>query len=232
MEKRTTMQFLCSYILWPFALLMGVHVEDCRKVAQLIGVKTFINEFVAFEELGVFISNRALFDTHVAKNGSWSWTGNRDDILLYNANGNDTILTNGIINVLFDAFFTTYIPVFLYLHHYEHYSLIMTCPRLLYIIITANIQHFIFYCLSPLLSQDRSVVISTYALCGFSNISSIGVQIGAFTAMVPARKRVFSQIAVRAMVAGSIACFITAVPCLYFIFCLQFLAFIINVSFL
>ena len=30
-------QFLCSYILFPFALVMGVEVNDCRKVAKLIG---------------------------------------------------------------------------------------------------------------------------------------------------------------------------------------------------
>ncbi|ESO12301.1 hypothetical protein HELRODRAFT_93209 [Helobdella robusta] len=150
-----TFQLVISYIMLPFALVMGVKVPDCRKVGQLIGVKTFINEFVAFEELGIFIDNRKKFDEHVRLNGTWEYSSTNDDIILQHPYGNSTVLKHGVI-------------------------------------------------------EDRSVVISTYALCGFSNISSIGIQIGAFTAMVPSRKKVFSKIAVRAMISGSVACFITA----------------------
>ena len=64
------------------------------------------------------------------------------------------------------------------------------------------ILHFIF--------QDRTVVIATYALCGFSNIGSIGIMLGALGAMVPARKRDITKIVVRAMIAGNVACFMTA----------------------
>ena len=53
MVRNLSFQLVCSYVLWPFALVMGVNVEDCRKVAQLIGVKTFVNEFVAYLELKV-----------------------------------------------------------------------------------------------------------------------------------------------------------------------------------
>ena len=38
--------------------MMGVEWEDCGKVAELLGIKTFINEFVAYERLGVLIGNR------------------------------------------------------------------------------------------------------------------------------------------------------------------------------
>ncbi len=37
---------------------MGVEWPDCTKVAKLIGVKTFLNEFLAFGQLSVFINNR------------------------------------------------------------------------------------------------------------------------------------------------------------------------------
>lgn len=37
---------------------MGVQWEDCRIVAELIGLKTFLNEFVAFERLAEIINNR------------------------------------------------------------------------------------------------------------------------------------------------------------------------------
>ena len=49
------LQLICSYVLYPLALLMGVATDDCRRVAELIGVKTFLNEFVAYINLGVLI---------------------------------------------------------------------------------------------------------------------------------------------------------------------------------
>ncbi|CAG5116017.1 unnamed protein product, partial [Candidula unifasciata] len=98
-----TFQLICSYIFWPLAFLMGADQDDCRVIAQLIGTKTFLNEFVA-----------------------------------------------------------------------------------------------------------RSVVIATYALCGFSNLSSMGIQLGALGAMAPHRKSDMSKIVFRAMLAGNVACFVTA----------------------
>ena len=37
---------------------MGVQWEDCQKVARLLGTKTFINEFIAYERLSELIHNR------------------------------------------------------------------------------------------------------------------------------------------------------------------------------
>lgn len=39
---------------------MGVEPKDCRLVAELIGIKTFLNEFVAYERLAGFIGNRQM----------------------------------------------------------------------------------------------------------------------------------------------------------------------------
>lgn len=63
--------------------------------------------------------------------------------------------------------------------------------------------------LTPFLSF-RSVAISTYALCGFSNPASIGIQISALSYMAEKRKGHISQVAVRSFLAGSAACFLTA----------------------
>lgn len=49
---------------------------------------------------------------------------------------------------------------------------------------------------------NRSFYIATYALCGFANFPSIGIQIGGFGAMSPERKSDFAQIALRAMIGG------------------------------
>ena len=53
-------------------------------------------------------------------------------------------------------------------------------------------------------------MIATYALCGFSNFSSIGIQLGVLGGMVPKRKKLLSAIAMRALMAGCISCFMTA----------------------
>ncbi|ELU00800.1 hypothetical protein CAPTEDRAFT_72506, partial [Capitella teleta] len=122
-----TFQLLCGYIFMPFAYLMGVDSKDCLKFGELLGMKTFLNEFVAYEELSRLINARK------------------------------------------------------------------SCTD-------SGLGH-----LSP-----RSEVIATYALCGFSNLSSVGVQIGGIGALAPSRRADVAQLAVRALVAGTTVCFITA----------------------
>lgn len=56
----------------------------------------------------------------------------------------------------------------------------------------------------------RSEVIATYALCGFSNFSSIAIQIGGIGGIAPERKHDLARIGLKAMIAGSLACFQTA----------------------
>ncbi|KAJ8026184.1 Solute carrier family 28 member 3 [Holothuria leucospilota] len=117
-------EWICSYLFVPFAFLMGVDFQDCREVARLVGLKTFVNEFLAYEELSTLIRNRV----------------------------------NGI---------------------------------------------------GPSLSI-RSEIIATYALCGFANIGSIGIQLGGLTFMAPSRRVDLAKVAVRALIAGTVACFMTA----------------------
>lgn len=54
------------------------------------------------------------------------------------------------------------------------------------------------------------MVIATYALCGFSNVGSIGIMLGALGAMAPTRKHDLTKVVVRAMICGNVACFLTA----------------------
>lgn len=58
--------------------------------------------------------------------------------------------------------------------------------------------------------SERAVIITTYALCGFSNIGSIGIQIGGIGGIAPLRQADLARLGIRAMIAGSIACFMTA----------------------
>lgn len=58
--------------------------------------------------------------------------------------------------------------------------------------------------------SERSKVISTYALCGFANFSSIGIQIGGISGIAPGRKRDLSMLGLRAMIGGTLGAFMTA----------------------
>tara|TARA_A200000159_G_scaffold66416_1_gene61470 strand:- start:4 stop:714 length:711 start_codon:yes stop_codon:yes gene_type:complete len=58
--------------------------------------------------------------------------------------------------------------------------------------------------------SDRSAIISTYALCGFSNFASIGIQLGGIGAMAPERKKDLAKLITKAMFGGAIASWLTA----------------------
>ena len=58
--------------------------------------------------------------------------------------------------------------------------------------------------------SERSLVIATYALCGFANFSSIGIQIGGISAVAPRRRSDLAQLGLKAMFGGAIASCINA----------------------
>uniref|UniRef100_A0A8W8LSQ9 Solute carrier family 28 member 3 n=1 Tax=Magallana gigas TaxID=29159 RepID=A0A8W8LSQ9_MAGGI len=145
-------QLICSYVFYPIAYFMGTDVSECRKVAELVGIKTFTNEFLAYKELSILIANKKNFTDYTAQwNSSADWYYQGDDIVLQYVN---QTLKKGIIS-------------------------------------------------------DKSEVIATYALCGFSNIGYMGIFLGGMSALVPSRRGDLAQIVVRAMVAGNVACFLT-----------------------
>jgi pyrimidine nucleoside transport protein len=117
-DVELSIELIFGYLFIPLAWLMGVEYEDCFEVGKLIGIKSLVNEFVAYAKLKE--------------------------------------LTDGDM------------------------------------------------------ISDRSKTISTYALCGFSNPASVGIQISAFSTLAPSRRQDFARIAFRAYVAGSMACFLTA----------------------
>lgn len=58
--------------------------------------------------------------------------------------------------------------------------------------------------------SNRAIVIATYALCGFANFSSIAIQIGGIGGLAPERRGDLSRLGFRAMIAGTLASFMTA----------------------
>ena len=104
-------EWILSKLFVPIAFMMGVEWKDCGQVARLIGLKTIVNEFVAYAELSKLMRVEAI--------------------------------------------------------------------------------------------SQRSITIATFALCGFSNFSSIGITLGALGSMVPERKSDLASIALKSMIAGT-----------------------------
>jgi len=76
-----------------------------------------------------------------------------------------------------------------------------------------TLNEFVAYSqLGPLKASldPKSFTIATYALCGFANFSSIGIQIGGIGALAPNRRHDLARLGLRAMFAGTLANFMTA----------------------
>ena len=113
-----SLQTLFGNLLKPLTFIMGVPLSDIKELGNLLGMKISLNEFVAYGQLGQYIT--------------------------------DGLLTK------------------------------------------------------------KGEIIATYALCGFANFSSIGIQIGGISALSPKRKKDVARIALKAMFGGAIASWITA----------------------
>lgn len=58
--------------------------------------------------------------------------------------------------------------------------------------------------------SDRTAIIASYALCGFANFASIGIQLGGIGGIAPNRRSDLAKIALKAMVGGALASWLTA----------------------
>jgi CNT family concentrative nucleoside transporter len=69
-----------------------------------------------------------------------------------------------------------------------------------------------FSMLGPLKGHiaERSFTIATFALCGFANFSSVGIQIGGIGALAPTRKQDLARLGFRALIAGTLANYLAA----------------------
>ena len=77
------------------------------------------------------------------------------------------------------------------------------------------VNEFVAYTdLSPMIQQGllsaKSVVIASFALCGFANFSSVAIQIGGIGALAPDRKADLARLGLKAMICGTMASYISA----------------------
>jgi concentrative nucleoside transporter, CNT family len=61
-----------------------------------------------------------------------------------------------------------------------------------------------------LLKHPRSIVITTYALCGFAHLASMAIFVGGMSALAPSKMKTLSQIGFRSLCAATLACLMTA----------------------
>jgi CNT family concentrative nucleoside transporter len=115
-----TLEKIMGWIFYPLAWIMGTPSADVSKVAEWMGQKTILNEFVAYFNMANFLKD------------------------------------------------------------------------------------------NPGVISERAVIISSYALCGFSNFLSIAIQIGGIGGIAPNRRHDLARLGLYAVLAGSLACFMTA----------------------
>lgn len=58
--------------------------------------------------------------------------------------------------------------------------------------------------------SERSFILSTYALCGFSNFSSIAIQVGGIGTLAPEKRPTIVALGIKSLIAGTLACLMTA----------------------
>lgn len=73
---------ICSYVLMPVAFLMGADWADSPVVAELLGIKIFLNEFVAYQQLATYKKNRL--------DGLEEWNGGQKQWISVRATANPT----------------------------------------------------------------------------------------------------------------------------------------------
>ncbi|CAF1009470.1 unnamed protein product [Adineta steineri] len=136
-------QYLLGLVFYPFAIIIGVPLQDCFLGSKLIGIKVSLNEFIAYQELGII---RKL----------------RDELIK-----NETF------------------PLYL--------SGNLTLPEG-----------------TQMLWNDSSLIILTYALCGFANFGAMGIALATLGVFAPERKRALVKIAPRALIGGNMVSLMTA----------------------
>ncbi|KAF7237768.1 Sodium/nucleoside cotransporter 2 [Varanus komodoensis] len=144
-------QLICSYVLVPLAFLLGASWEDAPLVAELLGIKIFLNEFVAYQQLSTYKQKRL--------DGLPEWNGTQKQWISASSPARRS-----------------------------------RRPA------DARVR----------LQAVRSEIITTYALCGFANLSSIGIMLGGLSSMAPQRKSEFSSIVLRALFTGACVSLINA----------------------
>ena len=176
-----SMQAVTGILFAPLAWLMGIDHGQLMLSGQIIGEKTILNEFYAYATLAKLKDSGAIADVRTQ------------------------LTMQAITGIVFAPL--------AWLMGIDHGQLMVSGQ-----IIGEKTILNEFYAYATLgklkdsgvLSDVRTQIILTYALCGFSNIASIGIQIGGIGALAPNQRATLARLGVKSLIGGSIACFLTA----------------------
>jgi CNT family concentrative nucleoside transporter len=224
---RWSLQNALGTLFAPLAWVMGVEWSDAGKGGELLGLKTFANEFVAYARMGDWVgadkatliellkstgelaaqaepkaveealkkwmqADRAAINELVAR-ADHNWLFNSRDML--------TGILRSAGELTEQADLKTINATLKQWQEGDRASLEEVLRRA---------QDKGYKIEFTRLLQPRTVTILTYALCGFSNFSSIGIQIGGLGAMAPERQSDFARLGLKAMICGALATCMTA----------------------
>ncbi|XP_045173475.2 solute carrier family 28 member 3-like [Mercenaria mercenaria] len=93
--ENMTIEFLFSFVFYPFAFMMGARPEDCLLIGELLGIRTFSFAIVAYPKLGPIMLNGLAYRSYIGDSVNNTWTHAGDDIVLDNLN---QTLVGGVID--------------------------------------------------------------------------------------------------------------------------------------
>ncbi|MEO0292773.1 MAG: nucleoside transporter C-terminal domain-containing protein [candidate division WOR-3 bacterium] len=71
-------------------------------------------------------------------------------------------------------------------------------------------QHLSIAISSGLIKNPRSIVIATYALCGFAHLASMAIFVGGIATLIPEKRKILAKLGPKALLGATIACLLTA----------------------
>ncbi|XP_046579927.1 solute carrier family 28 member 3-like [Haliotis rubra] len=78
-----TFEFICSYIFWPLAVIMGADIQDCGNIGKLVGYKLMGSASLAYYQLATMSGNRQVFQDYMeSTNGTGTYRHIQDDLCL------------------------------------------------------------------------------------------------------------------------------------------------------
>ncbi|XP_067663304.1 solute carrier family 28 member 3-like [Haliotis asinina] len=78
-----TFEFICSYIFWPLAAIMGADIRDCGNIGKLVGYKLMGSASLAYYQLSTMSGNRRVFQDYMdSTNGTGAYRNIQDDLYL------------------------------------------------------------------------------------------------------------------------------------------------------
>ncbi|MBX2877223.1 MAG: Na+ dependent nucleoside transporter [Saprospiraceae bacterium] len=177
---------------------VGNNVLDAISRGTTDGIKLAINVGAM---LLVFTAFVAMFN-YILLNGVGSWTG-LNDYVVETTNGR---FKGFNLEYLLGLIFA---PIAWLLG--SSTADIMIVGQLLGLKTTLN-EFFAYAALEGVKDQisTKSMLITTYALCGFANFASIGIQIGGIGAIAPGQRKNLTELGIKALIGGTVACFLTA----------------------